>query len=83
MITITKKALILTADSKAYSFDGRSGTSYKIRVLIDGFTYPLKATQEQVDLAQKYLQKSVDLTFQISAPKENVRMDFLSIDEKK
>jgi hypothetical protein len=80
---IEKKARVLSADAKPYSFDGRSGTSYKVRLLIDTDIYPVKTDEEGVKLLQPYVGKEVELKLSLTAPKENVRLEFVSLVDKK
>jgi len=51
-IKIEEKAILLTAESKPYDFNGNSGTSHKVRISINGEIYSCNSNASQVtDLA--------------------------------
>lgn len=82
MISIQKKVQVLSAEGKAYSFDGRSGTSYKARVLVETDIFPLKCDEEGIKALQPYIGKQVDIVMALTAPKENIRLSFESVVSK-
>lgn len=79
MIKLEKKGKILSADSRPYDFNGRSGTSHKVRALLeDGEIYVLNATPEQVKELQSEIGKEGMISFGISSPKERLSIKLLS-----
>jgi len=83
MILLKYKVQVLTADPKPYSFDGRSGTSFKARVLMEGDVYALKCTEEQLKEIKAFEGKSVEINVKLSSPKEVLKVEFDSFVEKK
>lgn len=79
MITLEKKVHLLTAEGKPYSFDGRSGTSFKARVLMQGDVYALKCTEEQIKELQVHVGKQVEISVGLSSPKESLKVEFLGV----
>jgi len=71
---------ILSADSKPYDFDGRKGVSHRVRVLIEGDIYSLKATPELVkDLAEK-VDEEGRLTVKFSSRKETLSAELIDFE---
>lgn len=78
-----KKARILEAQGKDYSFDGRSGTSYKARLLIENNIYPVKCTAEDIETLKPHVGKDVLVNLSLVSPKENIRLEFVSVESSK
>lgn len=49
-----EKAILLTAESKPYDFNGNSGVSHSIRLNINGEIYPCKSNEAQVKELKKF-----------------------------
>lgn len=76
---IEMKGQILSAAEKAYTIEGRSGLSYKVRALIGGYVYPLKTDADGVKKAQQFLLKDVLLEMEVVAPAERLSIALLDI----
>lgn len=72
------KARLLSAEEKPYDFDGRSGVSTKIRVLIESSIFSLRATPQDVAQAKQYIDKDGNLEFSLESLKEETRLRFVS-----
>jgi len=70
--------VLLTALSKPYDFDGKKGVSHKIRAMIEGEIYSLKATEEQIIAMKQYEGEDGTFTLNLKSPKENLALDFES-----
>lgn len=77
MIIAKVKATILGAVSKPYDFNGNTGTSHKVRLLVDGDVFEIKSTPEQVkDLAHRVEKGATDgaATLRFTSPKERLSL---------
>lgn len=74
---IEEKGVLLTAESKPYEFEGRSGVSSKIRVLIEDSIFPLKANEELVERFKNVQGSKGTVKFNLTSRKENVSLEFL------
>lgn len=83
MIQIKKKVQLLSAEGKPYAFDGRSGTSFKARVLMEGDVYALKCTEDQIKELQSSVGKTVEMNINLSSPKESLKIEFVSLETTK
>jgi len=79
MISIEKKVRVLSAEAKPYSFDGRSGTSYKARVLLESDIFPLKCDEAGIKALEPFVGKEVLVEIALSAPKETLKLSFVSV----
>lgn len=80
---LEQKGTLLSAESKPYEFEGRSGLSSKIRVLVEDSIFPLKATPEQVEtFAHANGQKGI-VKFELLSRKENIQLSFLDFTTSK
>jgi len=71
-------AKLLSAESNAYSFQGKEGVSHKVRLLIGDEIYSIRSTHEQVqELKEKVGQEGL-ATVEITSPKENLSAKLLS-----
>jgi len=74
---VKTKARILSAESKPYTFDGREGTSHKIRVLVGDRIFPCKATADLVLAAVKLEGKDAEVELEFTSVKELVGVSFV------
>jgi len=74
-----EQAIVLTADSKPYNFNGKDGISHKIRLNILGEIYSISSTEEQVKEFIPLVGKEVTVTLHFISPKENLRMKIISV----
>lgn len=81
MIQIKEEAMLLTVKSKAYDIDGNKGTSHRVRVLIGGDIFPLKATAEQVEQYAQFENEPGEVVFILSSVKENPVFTFVSFEQ--
>lgn len=77
---IQEEALILSAESREYSFQGRTGTSNKVRVSINGEIYPLKATKELVSELKQYVGKNLSIEFYLGSRREDIFLTLKSFE---
>jgi len=80
MIQIREEAMLLTAKSKAYDMDGNKGTSHRVRVLIGGDIFPLKATAEQVEHYVELENEKGEVVIALTSVKENPVFTFVSFE---
>jgi len=76
-----EKATVLTAESKPYEFNGNSGVSHRVRLLIGTEIFAIKSTEKQVLEAKNYVGKDVTVELLITSPRESVKVDLLKIEE--
>jgi len=60
-------ARLLSAISKPYSFDGKSGVSHRVRVLVESEVFACKSTEEQVAALQKSVGKDGEVVIEITS----------------
>jgi len=75
---IETRATLLTAESKPYNFDGKVGTSYKVRLNVAGEIYVCKSSPEQVTELQEKLGEDGDAIFKLESRKENLSLKLVS-----
>jgi len=75
MIQVKTAVTVLSAVSKPYNFDGKSGTSHKIRVMAQGEIYNCYSNEDQVKDAQSRLNKEVTANLFFTSPKENLKVE--------
>lgn len=80
MIKVTEKATLLTAESKPYKVDGNEGVSHKVRVLVTGEIYSLKATEEQVLNYKPVEGETGEVTFILTSKKENLKAELVAFE---
>lgn len=78
-----KRVILLSAVTKPYDFDGRSGTSNKIRFLAGGDVFSVSASPEAVnDLAPLCGEEKpavlLDVVVELASPRENLVMRLAS-----
>jgi len=81
MIKTLVTGQILTAESKPYDIDGNVGVSHKVRINVNGEIYPLKATEDLVKIASRFIEHTIDVEIGISSYKENLKIELVSIPE--
>jgi len=74
----SEKATVLSAESKAYDFNGNKGVSHKIRINILGEIYCVKSTEEQVNEFKQYVGEEGTCVVAFSSPKEVLKMSLVS-----
>jgi len=77
---IIQEAILLTAESKPYDFNGNAGTSHKIRLNIGGEIYVCKSSAEQISALQKFEGRTGDATVKVNSRKENLSLELVSFD---
>jgi len=75
------EAKLLTAEAKTYNVQGNAGTSYKVRLNVDGEIYSCKSSAEQVDSLKSFEGKEGKAVFKLSSPKENLKLVLVSFEE--
>jgi len=76
-----EKAKLLSAESNAYSFQGKEGVSHKVRLLIGDEIYSIRSNHEQVQDLKDVVGSEGEATIEISSPKENLSAKLLSFEE--
>jgi len=77
MLEYKAKGQILSAISKPYDFDGKSGTSHRVRVLTGGEIFNCKSSESQVELMKTVVGKEGEIVLGISSPKEAIAVELL------
>jgi len=77
---ITTDAKLLTAEGKPYNVEGNSGTSYKIRLNVEGEIYVCKSTAEQVAAMQEFVGKDGEAVIKLISRKENLSLQLVSFE---
>jgi len=75
---IKVNAKLLTAESKAYSVDGNTGTSHKIRLNVNGEIYVCKSSAEQVASMKKFEGKDGKAEIRVNSRKEAMTLELVS-----
>jgi len=80
---VKTQGTVLSAASKPYDYDGRSGISHKIRVMVDGEIFNCSSNEQDVKDAQLVIGKTGEVELNITSPKENlkVEVELLSFEE--
>jgi len=76
-----EKAKLLSAESNAYSFQGKEGVSHKVRLLIGDEIYSIRSTSEQVQDLKDVVGEEGEATIEISSPREQLSAKLLSFGE--
>jgi len=71
------EAMMLSAISKPYNFDGNVGVSHRIRLNINGEIYVCKSNAEQITEMKKNVGKKGQADILITSPKENLSMELV------
>lgn len=79
-MNFTEKAKLLSAESNAYSFQGKDGVSHKVRLLIGDEIYSIRSTAEQVNNLKPHVGETGEAEIEISSPKENLLAKLLSFE---
>lgn len=79
-MTIKGRATLLTAESKPYSVNGNEGVSHKARFLVENEIYSLKCDESTVKALKPMQNETGELTFELTSPKENVKLVFTSFE---
>lgn len=75
---INIKALVLSAVSKDYKFDGKEGVSHKVRLMVNGEIYICNSNEEQVKSLSSYVNKEVGVFLKVVSPRENLGLKIVS-----
>lgn len=76
------KGIILSAESKDYEFDGKSGKYHRVRVSVDGEIYPCKSSEAQVKEVQSFIgEGEVLVEIEVVSRRENVSLELKSVTE--
>jgi len=73
-------AKLLSAESNAYSFQGRDGVSHKVRLLLGDEIYSIRSTHEQVQELKDLVGQEGEASIEISSPKETLVAKLLSFE---
>jgi len=74
------KALLLTAESKPYNFEGNVGTSHRIRFAIKGEIFVCKSTGEQVSAHKQFEGKEGVAVLKLVSRKEAMALELVSFE---
>lgn len=75
-----EKAILLSAESNPYDFNGNQGTSHRVRVNVGGEIYVCKSTPEQV-LELKHLVKQEGVAvLKFTSVKESLSLQLVSFE---
>lgn len=75
---ISTKAIVLSAVSKEYKFDGKEGISHKVRIAVNGEIYVCNSNEEQVKALAPFVTKTVSVDLKVVSPKENLGLKIVS-----
>jgi len=80
---IEEKAMLVTADSKPYEFEGRKGVSHKARFNIRGEIYRVKATEAQILALQGHFGEQGEVTLKVTSVREQLGCELVdfSVDQ--
>lgn len=81
MFILEKEIKILTATSAPYNVNGNSGTSHKVRFLLDNSIFTANSNQEQVKYLKNLENETVTAQLKFSSPKENLKLEIESIEQ--
>lgn len=74
-------ATLLTAEAKDYKFDGKEGTSYKVRLLINGEIFKCNSNKNQIDVLQPSIGKQGVAIVKLESRKEMLSLSLKSFIE--
>jgi len=77
-LKIEAPAVLLTAESKPYDFNGNQGVSHKIRINVDGEIYECKSTEAQVSALKSQEGKGGIATVAVNSRKERMSLELVS-----
>lgn len=69
-IQVKEKAILLSAESKPYDFNGNSGVSHKVRVSIGGEIYNCNSNEKQVLELKDSVSREGEVTIEFRTRKE-------------
>jgi len=75
-----ENAILLSADSKPYDFDGRKGVSHQARFSINGEIFRAKANENLINQISPLIGKSGLLRAQFTSRLEKLAMELISFD---
>jgi len=75
-----EQAKLLSAESNAYSFQGRDGVSHKVRLLIGDEIFSMRSSHEQVNDLKDLVGREGEATIEITSPKENLSAKLVSFE---
>jgi len=70
---------LLSAISKPYSFDGKSGTSHRLRFLAGSDVFVAKSSPEQVESVQKLVGTDCKARVKFSSVQDRIDVTVLSV----
>jgi len=78
---IDKKIKVVEKSSRQYEYQGKSGISYKVRALVDDTDiFEFKFNKDSQAVFESIPDKgAIDVTLQITAPKEVLRCDIVAV----
>jgi len=77
MLEYKAKGQVLSAVSKPYDFEGKSGVSHRIRVMVQGEIFACRSSQQQVEDTKKFVGQEGEVILGFSSPKESVTVEFV------
>ena len=74
------KIKVLEKTSKAYAFEGKNGTSHKVRALVEDDIFSFKFGEEDLGIFNAIPEKGeIDVKISLTAPKEMVKVSIVEI----
>jgi len=64
------EAIVLSAESKPYDFNGNSGVSHKVRLSVSGEVIVCNSDEAQVKELQEYLGQTISVVVKVQTRKE-------------
>jgi len=77
---IKTQALLLTAESKPYDFNGNSGVSHRIRLNVNGEIFVIKSTEKQVREVSPNVGEEGTAVIKVNSRKENLSLELVSFE---
>lgn len=84
MIEIKTKGKVVEKSSNPYIFEGKSGTTHLVRLLIDDEIFPFKFKENELLTFNSVPDKgaTVNVTLALTSKKENPRIDIVAVETK-
>ena len=80
---IKTEATLLTAESKPFDFDGRSGVSHRIRLNVGGEIYVCKSDESQVLSLKQHIGRNGNAVVKVNSRKEALSLELKSFTPSK
>jgi len=77
---IEKKIKVIEKSTRAYQFEGKAGTSRKVRAIIEDDIFPFSFNEDQLNVFNSLPEKGeVNVKIHINSPKEQIKMSIVEI----